>query len=400
MVLKSEIEKAYNLQQSRQYDKTFINRLYLKKIRYNDPQIEVISGIRRCGKSTLLSQIMKKYKKTAFFNFEDPRIYNFEVEDFQKLDEIIGDNTNAYFFDEVQNVKNWEIYVRQLHDRNKKVFITGSNASMLSKDLGTKLTGRYIKHELFPFSYKEYLKFRKISNSNESLEKFIFDGGLPEYLRDSNPEILQTLLKDIVFRDITVKYKIKNSKTLMDITLLLISNIAKEHTFNSIRKIFSVGSASTVSDYLSWLEDAYLFFYLPRFSWSSKNLAFNPRKVYAIDNGLIYSNSLSFSRDSGRLFENTIFLHLRQHSFMLYYFKQDSECDFVVFENNKLKMLIQVCNELHPDNKNREINGLIGAMNFFNKNEGYIVTKNQKDKIKMDGKTINIVPAKDFFKII
>ncbi|NOZ47316.1 MAG: ATP-binding protein [Chlorobi bacterium] len=396
MVLKSEIEKAFELQQERKYNKNFIDRLFLDKIRYKDSQIEVISGIRRCGKSTLLLQIMKKYKKTAFINFEDPRIFNFELEDFKKLDDVIGDDVNAYFFDELQNVKGWEIYIRHLHDRGKKVFITGSNATMLSKDLGTRLTGRYIRHELFPFSYKEYLKFRKMKDSSKAFGKYISEGGLPEFLRDKNPEILQTLLRDIVIRDIAVRYNIKNTKTLMDITLFLISNIGKEHTYNSLKKHFSVGSASTVSDYLSWLNDAYLLFYLPKFSWSSKNLTLNPRKVYAIDTGLVNFNSLSFTEDKGRLLENTIFLFLKQLSFVLYYFRNKGECDFVVFDNNKCKMLIQVSSEIHSDNKNREINGLLEAMNYFDKSEGFIITNNQKDVLKFKNKTINIIPANEF----
>ncbi|MFH1052588.1 MAG: ATP-binding protein [bacterium] len=398
MVLKSEIELAYTLQQKMQPNKSFIKRLYLDNIRYKDPHIEVISGIRRCGKSTLLNQIMKKFEKTAFFNFEDPRIFGFDLGDFQKLDEIMGDNIDAYFFDEVQSVDKWEIFVRQIHNKNKKVFITGSNATMLSKDLGTRLTGRHIRHELFPFSYKEYLKYKKLPDNSKSYELYIKEGGMPEFLRDANPEILQTLLRDIVFRDISVRYNIKNTKTLMDLTLYLLSNIGKEFSFNSLKKQFSVGSASTISDYLSWLEDAYLFFYLPRFSWSSKNMSVNPRKVYAIDTGLVQSNSLSFTEDKGRLLENAIFLYLKQKSYKIFYFREKVECDFVIFDNDKLKMLVQVCNELHPDNKDREINGLLNAMNFFDSKEGYIITLKTKDKLKFDNKIIHILPANEFCK--
>ena len=398
MVLKSEIENAYNLQQADvKTNKIFTKRTYINKIQLKSKHIEVISGIRRCGKSTLMKQLMQRYKKDiAYFNFEDPRVYNFEINDFQKLDEIIGKKKAAYFFDEIQNVPSWEIFVRQLHDRGEKVFITGSNASLLSKELGSRLTGRHLRHELFPFSYNEFLDYKKLKSNDTNFEQYIQKGGFPEFLREENLEILQTLLKDIVLRDIAVRYGIRNSKTLMDITLFLISNIGKEYTYNSLRKTFSVGSTNTVSDYLSWLEDTYILFFLHKFSWSAKSIAVNPRKVYAIDNGLVNANSLSFSQDKGRLLENAVYLFLRQKPFSLFYFREKGECDFVVFEKNKCRMLIQVCENVHNENKDREINGLLEAMDFFKMNEGIILTKKQKDTLQFDKNTIRLVPAHEF----
>lgn len=402
MVLKSEIENAYHLQQTDlKTTKVFTERAYLNKIQLKSKHIEVISGIRRCGKSTLMQQLMQQYRKNiAYFNFEDPRVHNFEITDFQKLDEIIGREKAAYFFDEIQNVASWEIFVRQLHDRGEKVFITGSNASLLSKELGTRLTGRHLRHELFPFSYSEFLAFRKLKNSDTNFEQYIQKGGFPEFLKEENQEILQTLLKDIVLRDIAIRYGIKNSKTLMDITLFLISNIAKECTYNSLRKTFSVGSANTVSDYLSWLEDTYILFFLPKFSWSAKSISVNPRKVYAIDNGLINANSLSFTKDKGRLLENAIYLFLRQKPFSLFYFREKGECDFVIFEKDKCRMLIQVCEHVHSENKDREINGLLEAMHFFKMKEGIIVTKKQKDVLVFEKNTVQLVPAHEFMLTI
>ncbi len=398
MVLKSEIENAYTIQQAHvKTIQAFTERSYLNKILPKSKHIEVISGVRRSGKSTLLKQWMQHYQGgIAYFNFEDARVYNFEISDFQKLDEIIGNNTEAYFFDEIQNVNSWEIFIRQLHDRGEKVFITGSNASLLSKELGTRLTGRHIRHELFPFSYTEFLDFKKLENSATHFEFYIQNGGFPEFLRDDNLEILQMLLKDIVFRDIAVRYGIKNSKTLMDIALYLISNIGKECTYNSLRKTFSVGSANTISTYLSWLEDTYILFFLPKFSWSAKNITVNPRKVYAIDNGLVNANSLSFTKDKGRLLENAVYLYLRKKPFSLYYFREKGECDFVVFEKDTCKMLIQVCEEIHSDNKDREINGLLEAMRFFKLEEGLIITKNQKDTLQFDKNIIKLIPGNEF----
>ncbi|MCC6370838.1 MAG: ATP-binding protein [Bacteroidia bacterium] len=399
MVLKSEIEAAYNKQQQVLLQKnSFIPRQYQLKIQAKSTHIEVVSGIRRCGKSTLLRQVMKAYKKNiAYFNFEDPRVYDFDVSDFDKLDDIMGTNKSAYFFDEIQNVKAWEIFVRQLHDRGKKVFITGSNASLLSKELGTRLTGRHLRHELFPFSYNEFLAYKKIKNSTSAFENYIEHGGFPEYLRDLNIEVLQLLLKDIVLRDIAVRYSIKNTKALMDLTLYLLSNIGTECTYNSLRKKFEIGSTNSVSDYLTWLEDAYLLYFLPRFSYKAKNIVVNARKVYAVDNGLINANTLSFSKDKGRLLENAVYLFLRQLPYRLFYFRENKECDFVAFEKEKCKLAIQVCEEVHSDNKDRELAGLMEAMSHFNLKEGYLVTKKQKDTITMDNKLIHLIPATDFF---
>lgn len=153
MVLKSEIETAFVKQQEALLQKNkFVTRDYPLNIQTKSTHIEVVSGIRRCGKSTLLSQVMAVYKQNVvYFNFEDPRVYAFEVSDFDKLDEVMGSTKAAYFFDEIQNVKGWEVFIRYLHDRGAKIFITGSNASLLSKELGTRLTGRHLRHELFPF---------------------------------------------------------------------------------------------------------------------------------------------------------------------------------------------------------------------------------------------------------
>jgi predicted AAA+ superfamily ATPase len=286
--------------------------------------------------------------------------------------------------------------VRQLHDRGVKVFITGSNASLLSKELGTRLTGRHLRHEMFPFSYAEFLLFKKIKKSVASIGQYLNEGGFPEYLVSANTEVLQNLLKDIVLRDIAIRHHIRNTKTLMDITLHLLSNIGKECSFNSLKRSFGLGSANTAADYLSWLEDSYLLFFLPRFSWSAKNTALNPRKVYAIDNGMINANTLSFTDDKGRLLENTVYVYLRQQHYSLYYYRENKECDFVVFASRKCIMLIQVCWELNADNKVRETEGLLEAMRYFKMNEGIIITFNQKEELYLDGNIIYLLPVADF----
>lgn len=395
MLLKSEIETAYHIQQDKKgisFKET--ERELTQTIDRDNSYVQVISGVRRSGKSTLLKILMKKYRHTAYLNFEDPRLLNFEVGDFTKFDEIIPETIEAFFFDEIQNISKWEIYVRQLHDSNKKVFITGSNASLLSKELGTRLTGRYLAAELFPFSYTEFLNFSNKRDNAETFGLYLKHGGFPEYLKTQNTESLQNLLKDIVLRDIAIRYGIRNTKTLLELTLYLISNIGKEISYNNLKKVFGIGSANTVMDYLSWLEDAYLVFFLKKFSWSAKSMAINPRKVYVIDTGLAQANSLSFSSDSGRLFENTVFIFLKTRGIKMYYFRDKHECDLVLFHQNKCLLSIQVCYQLTPDNKQRELSGLLEALTFFHLKKGYIVTFDQEDVLTVNGYEIKLLPAR------
>ena len=396
MLLKSEIEDVFHAQQKALKKELLTSRNYLVENTFKGKQVEVISGIRRSGKSTLMRMIMAHYAPNVVcFNFEDSRIFGFEVSDFKKLDELMGETHPVYFFDEIQNVENWEIFVRQLHERGEKVFVTGSNASLLSKELGTKLTGRYLSHELFPFAYNEFLEHTNQENNLASFENYRKLGGFPEFLDTQNTDVLQTLLRDILFRDIAIRYGIRNTKTLFDIALHLLSNVGKETTYNRLRKTFGIGSTNSVSDYLKWLEDTYILFFLPRFSWSPKSVLVNPRKVYAIDTGFIQANTMSHSADSGRLLENMVYLYLRQKNTELFYFREKGECDFVVMEKGNCKQVLQVCEEIHSDNKNREINGLIEAMNFFDLEEGVIYTLDQEDEFVIEGKKIKVKKVRD-----
>ncbi|MDE0559917.1 ATP-binding protein [Algoriphagus sp. NF] len=401
MLLKEEIELAVN-RQKKLFDQhlSLTPREAKNKINKGSRQVEVITGIRRSGKSSLMRQLIEEYTPNySYLNFEDPRLFDFTVDDFSKLDEILESSGSPYFFDEIQNVKGWEVYVRQLHDHGQKVFITGSNASLLSRELGTRLTGRYLAYEIFPFSYSEFLEYHAWEDNAENFQNYLDLGGFPEYLRDKNPEILQNLLKDIVFRDIAIRYSIKNTKTLLDITLYLISNVGKEISYNGIKKTFEIGSANTVSDYLNWLEDAYLLFFLPRFSWSAKSISKNPKKVYCIDTGFARANSLSFSKDQGRLLENLVYLIFRKTTYQLFYYREKKECDFVVFEEKTCKWAVQVSEKIHSENKNREIEGLFEAMSFFDLKEGFILTLDQEDSLSVNGKMIRLLPVRAFQKI-
>jgi len=399
VVLKSDVEIAFKQQQLLLEDKpTGEWREQLAQVTLSKEFVLIITGIRRCGKSTLMQQLISQLNRSvAFFNFEDPRIFGFETTDFVKLDEVIGENTLYYFFDEIQNVNNWEIYIRNLHDKQKVICVTGSNASLLSRELGTKLTGRNIQIELLPFSFKEYLSFKILKAEAATFEQYLCEGGFPDYLKTVNKEVLQQLFKDIVYRDIIVRHSVRNDKVLMSIALYLISNVGKEFSFTNIKNTFGVGSVNTVIDYISWFEDSYLLFTVPKFSWSLKSVAINPKKVYVIDTGFGDANSLSYSNDIGRLFENAVYLQLRRTYKELYYFREKGECDFVVKEKNKVTYAIQVCTELSQENLPREVNGLVEALAFFDLEEGIIITMNQEDEIIQAEKKIHVIPAWKWF---
>lgn len=400
MLLKQDIKLAYDLQNEHlTTGKNWIDRAFLNEFKPTGNHIEIISGVRRCGKSTLLKQIIRDLGVDyAWFSFEDVRIHGFSIDDFPKLDEVIGHHINTYFFDEIQNVPSWEVFVRQLHERGHKVYLTGSNASLLSRELGTRLTGRHLLHKLFPFSYPEFLEFKGLTHDFGNFREYLKEGGFPEYNESGNPAILQELLKDIILKDVAIRYGIRNTEILTDVALFMLSNIGKEFTYNSIRKTFSIGSPSTVSDYLTWLADSYLFFFLTRFSWSVKNQKVNPRKVYAIDNGLVRANTLSFSEDRGRLLENAVFLNLLMRNERIFYFKEEQECDFVIFDRNRCSMLVQVCETLTSENLKREVGGLTEAMEFFGIREGFILTLEQQDQLSIAAGTIHVMPAVMFFQ--
>lgn len=354
----------------------------------------ILSGIRRCGKSTLMQQVRRKMSEPSIsLNFEDPRLSGFDLNDFNRLDElIVTRNVKTLFFDEIQNVEKWENYIRFKLDEGLKVFITGSNASMLSKELGTKLTGRHILKELFPFSYREFLQYAKREDNADSLTVYLKNGGFPEYIQSGNDEMLMRLFNDIIIRDIAVRYGLKNHLLLQQVAVYLVSNVGKMITGNTLKKIFGIKSTTTILEYLAFLEDCYLFQFVPKFSYSLKVQQVNAKKCYAIDNGLIDVISGSFTEDIGRKFENLVYLELRRKFDQINYFSEKKECDFVVYKYNKLADLVQVCHQITPDNLNREIDGAMEAMNFFQVNTAKIITFNQEDRFEKDGKVITAIP--------
>lgn len=396
MILKNILKKVVKSQKDEIKSDYGIKREKLDEINVEIPHAIIIAGIRRCGKSTLLKQLMKEMKNYNYFNFEDPRVLKFDINDFEKLVEIFKEENkenNNYFFDEIQNIEKWEIFVRNMLDKKKRFIITGSNASLLSKELGTKLTGRHLRYELFPFSYKEMLKLTKKSASLKSFDIYMSKGGFPEYLKYKKLEILQELFNDIIERDIVVRYKLRDSKIIKEIAVFLLTNIGKEFSYNSLKKMFNLGSTNSITSYVSYFENSYLLFTVPKFDYSLKKQLVNPKKVYSIDTGFSNANSASFSLDKGRVLENIVFLQLRRKNKQIYYFREEKECDFVVKEREKIIEAVQVCYKLDDSNKERELTGLLEAMNKFHLKEGLILTYDQTDEFKIKGKKIIVMPT-------
>jgi uncharacterized protein len=346
-----------------------------------------------------LKQLAGSLSDFNYVNFEDHRLTNFESTDFIRLDEVFSEKggSDYYLLDELQDVAGWEKYVRTMQEEGKSLVITGSNAKLLSTELATLLTGRHLKLELFPFSYSEYLTFKNTSNNPASFSSYMKTGGLPEFLRIGDDNLLQQLFEDVLVKDVAVRHQIKNIKALKQLGHFLISNVGKTVSFNSLKKMLELKNTSTVSSYMSFLEDAYLFFMVPLFSFSQRQQLVNPKKIYSIDTGLINANTLSFSEDYGRILENLVFLHFRRKTNKIYYFRKNYECDFVVIREKDKKEVFQVCYHLNADNQKREINGLTEAMKELSIDSGTIITFEQNDQIQTEGKTISVVAANEFF---
>lgn len=377
----------------------------------NDPFIRIITGIRRCGKSTLMDKIRHSNPENHFFiNFDDNRLTGFTAEDFERMYESfyeLYDTEKTWYFDEIQSIEGWEMFIRRLHNQGHKVYITGSNAGILSAELGTKLTGRYLQSELFPFSFSEYLHFKGVfpgENDVYSSEKaivlqklfreYLISGGFPEFLITGNVEYLNNLYENVIYRDVITRYSIRNSKTLIELIHFLICNVAKETSYNSLKNIFGISNAITVKEYIGYFEDSYLLFSINKFDFSLKKQIANPKKIYSIDTGLANSVSFQFSENVGRQLENIVFLHLRRSTTEIYYHKGNFECDFIVTQNKKVIQAIQVCQSLENDLvRNREMAGLIEAMSSYQLTEGLILTEDEEETITHIQGTVRLLPV-------
>jgi predicted AAA+ superfamily ATPase len=399
MIRQEEIALVIDAQRSAflQQDPGFI-RDALANIPVADSFATIITGIRRCGKSTLLLQLLRRnYQHAIYLNFDDIRLSGFETADFVRLhNEVERRGTKVLFFDEIQVIMGWEKYIHQLLREDYKVFLTGSNASMLSVELGTHLTGRHLSMELFPFSYSEFTRFKGLDNTDEAALDYLKKGGIPEYVKTGITTLLHTLVDDILMRDIVVRHSVRDAASLRQVAAFLITNIGNLVSANKLTGMFGIKSPSTFLEYFSFLKDAYLLDFVPMFSHSLKVQARNPKKLYVMDTGLYTENAISTSDNMGRRLENLIFLHLRRKYKHIFYYKDRGECDFITMEKNVVKDAVQVCLNVNNENFNREYTGLFAAMQNLGIRTGSIVTLNQSDIFEKNGMLIKMIPANVF----
>ena len=371
----------------------------------------MITGVRRCGKSTLLRQIAKKYEEYNYINFEDERLLEFTYKDFNLLLEVfleLHPKAKTFFFDEIQNIIGWEKFARRLFTEEYKIYITGSSANLLSSEIATSLTGRNIRIELYPFSFKEYLKYnnqeiKEIYTTKERatisryLEEYLKFGGFPEIIQSKDFEELNQIYQDIIIKDLLVRLKIRDSKDFRELSLYLLSNISKKISYNNLKNLLRFSNTSKVKNYVDALREAYLFFSIKKYDHSIKKQIRNDKKIYCIDQGIINATGFKFSKEEGRIIENTVFLELKRRNQQIYYEEEKTECDFLIKEGTKITQAIQVTtNLIEEKTKQREIKGLLEAINKYDLAEGTIITKNSEEIITKEDKKIKIIPLWKF----
>ena len=377
----------------------------------DDKLIKVISGVRRCGKSFLAHKVLKD-KNYGYINFDDERLFGIKTEDLNYLLEVlkeINPDFNYLLLDEIQNVEGWELFLNRLQRTGCNLVITGSNSNLLGKELASSLTGRHFLIELYPFSFKEFLKYKDFSfNENDLyitekkaqikrlLDEYIKLGGFPEISKvEFKEQYLRDLYDKIISRDIVSRYKIKYVKALKELSLYLFSNFGSSITYQKLKNILEIKSVHTIKNYMDYLEEAYLTFQLNHFSFKLKDQLSGRRKIYIIDSGLINSISFQFSQNMGILMENIVFTQLKRLGleFYFYYSQSKEEVDFIIKDNLKIKELIQVC--FNPDNietREREIQSLLRASRYLKCDNLKIITSDTEKTDQVKGKEIKFVP--------
>lgn len=378
-------------------------------------QIVVISGVRRSGKSSLLRLIHDKMRlspeNALYFNFDDERLVGFGPEDFNRiyalhLELLPADARNFVFFlDEIQNVTGWEQFLSRMQQRGFKIFVTGSNANLLSSEIATALTGRNMVLELFPFSFSEYLRITgkslpgKLPTTEEkasavrSFREYVEIGGFPLVIQENSTLLLKSYFRDILYRDIITRYSLEQVGEMRALVTYMASNISRLASLRKLQAACGIKSLSTLRNYLGYLEEAFLFFLVPRFDPSIKKQLAQPRKVYLVDTGFYGEIGFRGSDDIGHLLENVVFIELLRRGYEVFYHHGKTECDFICRENMHLAMAIQVSQSLASENvQKRETDGLIEAMETYNVPSGMILTENENNELLINGRSIRIMP--------
>jgi predicted AAA+ superfamily ATPase len=377
--------------------------------------IKLITGPRRAGKSVLSLQLLKD-KNYAYLNFDDDLLLKHFNENavIQTLNEVYP-GFEYLFLDEIQNLPNWELWVNKLYRRGINLVVTGSNAKLLSREMATSLTGRYLQIEVFPFSFAEVLRFQKVALPEgltltpqkagiilSHLDIYLLNGGFPEVVL--NPSIaknyLSLLFDSVLLKDIVRRFKIRQSQQLYDLSNYLLANYTNPYSYNQLKKDLNFSSVPTVQKFVGYLSEPFLFLNLTRYYSRVKLQQKSLKKSYVIDNGFIKARSFELSPNWGSLLENVVFTELMRRYYKpgldLFYYRtrNDREIDFVCRKGHKVEQLIQVCyNTLNPKTRNREISALLEASSELDCNNLLIITWDKEEVIERNERKIHLFPA-------
>ena len=385
-------------------------------------EILILTGVRRSGKSSLLRLICEDLlnnqgvpeNNILYLNFEDERFVPFTVEDFGPLYDAFVEIENPkgkqyLFLDEIQNVSGWEKWLNRLYEfENVKIFVTGSNATLLSSEISTALTGRNRQIVTWPFSLREFLAMRGVSIDDKALYQrtktleikrlfraYLELGGFPEVLKICDTTLLEQYFSDILYRDVIARYGIKNIKEIKELTLFMAANPGTVQSYKNLQKLIEVKSQNTVKNYLEALNAVYLFFFIDLFDYSLKRQIYNPSKVYCVDTVLGDSISFKFSRNIGHIYENIVFLELMRRNKDVYYWKsrKGKEVDFIIKKGLNTTEAIQVCFSLQDETtRERELKSLIEAQDELTVDSLCVLTDDEEAEeiIEHDGRQVKI----------
>ena len=394
---KSELLMAIEAQAVERKGRRTMRRDALSELPQEQGFATIVTGVRRCGKSTLLEQWAKGAKGgCTSVLFDDLRLVDFSTEDFQLLGKIFAERKpEAVILDEVQDVAGWERFVDGLLLRGYKVFVTGSNAKLLSRELGTKLTGRHLDLRLNPFSLSEFRRFTKSRKGLGSLKEYLQVGGFPAYVATRNRKVLEELFNDMIYRDVVVRYNLGNAVPIRTLAAYLMKHIGTRLSPSRLNQAIHVQSAKTVLDYFGYLSECCMIGRLEGFAESEKARMLAAKKVYVCDTGLAGIFESDASGNLGHKLENLVYLHLKAKGGDLCYFdSKEGECDFVRRDKGECEA-VQVCWELDDDNRKREFDGLVGALDYFGLKRGVIVTADQSDEAVYRGHEIEIISVSE-----
>lgn len=381
----------------------------------NSNLIKLITGPRRVGKSTQ-ALLMLKDKNFAYLNFDNNSLLEkWDANLVMKLLEDVYPNYEYILLDEVQNLDAWDLWVSELYRMGKNLVITGSNARMLSSEMATVLTGKYIPIKMLPFSLEEFYDWNKLDlrmlkpeQETDSLvlrDDYLRNGGYPETVaaRQLTKSYLDTLFDSIIWKDVAKRHKVRNVTDLNNLAMYLVSNICNYVSASDLTTELGLSSVNTTKKYMDYLHEPYLFFYLSRYNNKLKLMKKAPRKVYVVDNGFITSKAFSLSDNLGHLLENQVFIELLRRGYdiektMFYYrSRNDKEVDFVLRNGTRIERLIQVCYDMSEQKtEKREVGSIIECAGELKCQNLVIVTNSDKRTIMKDGYKIDVVPITEF----